>query len=192
MKRKLTGIILAGGKSQRMGMEKGLVIFRGQPLIHWAIAVLKESCDEILISSNSGCYDYLGLKVVPDIYPDCGPMVGIYSCLQQSANELNLVLSCDMPFVTKMIFNHLLDKIGDSKACVPWYEVDKYEPLCGVYHQSILDEMNIFIKNKNYKLPDLFKCTSFTPVKIDQIDPPLNRHYFFSINSPSDLKLAEI
>lgn len=188
MERKLTGIILAGGKSQRMGMEKGLVIFNSQPLIHWAIAVLQESCAEILISSNSDCYDYLGLRVVPDIYPDCGPMGGIYSSLQQSANELNLVLSCDMPFVTSMIFNLMLTKIGDSKVCVPWYENDKYEPLCGVYHQSILDEMNVFIKNKNYKLPDLFKSTLFKPLKIRDINPPLSKQYFFSMNSRADLK----
>ncbi|NTV83283.1 MAG: molybdenum cofactor guanylyltransferase [Bacteroidales bacterium] len=190
MEGKLTGIILAGGQSRRMGMEKGLVIYKSQPLIHWSVAVFKEICDEILISSNSDCYRHLGFKVVPDIYPDCGPMGGIYSCLKNSTNDINLVLSCDMPFVTNEIFDHLLEKRGHSLICVPWHEQDMYEPLCGVYHNGALIKMNDFITGKNYKLPDLFKNIPFMPVRISEIEPPLNKHYFLSINSPNDLELA--
>jgi molybdopterin-guanine dinucleotide biosynthesis protein A len=190
MEHKLTGIILAGGKSRRMGKEKGLVDFKGQPLIDYSIKVLNELCSEIIISSNSKNYDHLGFKVVPDLYPDTGPMGGIYSCLKQSANALNLVLSCDMPFVTIGIFHHLLAKRGDSLVCVPWHENDHFEPLCGVYHHNILGEMEVYIKSKNYKLPDLFKSTSFVHVKISEIKPLLSNHYFFSINSRSDLELA--
>jgi molybdenum cofactor guanylyltransferase len=189
--KQLTGIILAGGKSRRMGMEKGLVEFNGQPLITYAINVFKELCGEIIISSNSDCYNHLGLKIVPDFHPDTGPMGGIYSCLKNSVNEINLVLSCDMPFVTVEIFDLLLANRADAQACVPWYENEKFEPLCGVYHKSILDKMYVFIKNNNYKLPDLFKSTSFIPVRISEIDPPLKKHYFLSINTLADLELAD-
>jgi molybdenum cofactor guanylyltransferase len=190
MEIKLTGIILAGGLSRRMGTDKGLVLFKGQALIQYPIEIFFKMCSEILISSNSEEYAKLGFKVVPDIYPDIGPMGGIYSCLKQSTNELSLVLSCDMPFVTVKIFNHLLDKRGNSQVCVPWHEKDKFEPLCGVYHNGVLNEMNAFILRKNYKLPDLFKCISFMPVSINKIKPPLSRHYFYSINNPVDLKRA--
>jgi molybdopterin-guanine dinucleotide biosynthesis protein A len=186
-----TGIILAGGKSTRMGTEKGLVLFKGKPLINYALDVLNQLCDEVLISSNVKSYDHLGYKVIPDIYPGIGPMGGIYSCLKQSRNDLNLVLSCDMPFVTDEIFKHLLDVRENALVCVPWHKNDHYEPLCGIYHHQIIDEMNVFISQKNYKLPDLFKSSSFIPVNINQIDPPLNKHYFFSINSTADIALAE-
>jgi molybdopterin-guanine dinucleotide biosynthesis protein A len=185
-----TGIILAGGQSRRMGMEKGLVNFKGQPLINYSIKVLKELCSEIIISSNSDCYDYLGYKIVPDLQPDTGPMGGIYSCLSSSANDINLVLSCDMPFVTRRIFDLLVKKGSSSNICVPWYENEMYEPLCGVYNKTVLYEMDSYISKNNFKLPDLFKYTSFLPVRISDINPPLSSYYFFSVNSPADLETA--
>jgi molybdenum cofactor guanylyltransferase len=185
-----TGIILAGGMSRRMGADKGLVMFKGKPLIQYSIDVFSAICSEILISSNSGEYANLGYKVVPDIYSGIGPMGGLYSCLKNSANEINLVLSCDMPFVTVEVFDHLLAVRGNSQVCIPWHENEKYEPLCGVYTNAILNEMEVFIKNENYKLPDLFKHISFLPFRISEIDPLLSNHYFLSINSPSDLEIA--
>jgi len=187
----ITGIILAGGKSRRMGMEKGLVVFQGQPLIHRAVAVLKNICDEILVSSNSHSYDYLGYKVVRDVYHDSGPMGGIYSCLRESKSRKNLVLSCDMPFVTVDIFDHLSVQTGNAWIGVPWYENDHYEPLCGIYMKDALPDMETFIGNKNYKLPELFGKTNFKALKINDIHPQLNKYYFFNINSPMDLEFAE-
>lgn len=190
MKEALTGIILAGGKSRRMGMEKGLVDFRGQPLILWAVSVLKEACAEILISSNSDCYDYFGFKVVPDLHHDSGPMGGIFSCLIESKNRKNLVISCDMPFVSSAIFDHLVNQIGDAWICVPWYENDHYEPLCGLYLKDSLQDMKGFMDDKNYKLPELFSITNFKAAGINNIFPPLPPYYFMNINNPSDLKSA--
>jgi molybdenum cofactor guanylyltransferase len=190
MKEELTGIILAGGKSRRMGMEKGLVEFQGHPLIHWSVSVLKEACSEIIISSNSRCYDYLCLKVVPDLYTDSGPMGGIYSCLLESENRVNLVLSCDMPFVKTTIFNYLAKQIGQARICVPWHEQDHFEPLCGIYLKDSLPDMQTFIAAENYKLPELFSRTNFRAVSVKDIHPPLPEYFFMNINSPSDLEAA--
>lgn len=184
----MTGIILAGGKSTRMGMEKGLVMFKGKPLIRYALDVLIPLCDEILISSNSERYRHFGHEIIPDEIPGIGPMGGIYSCLKQSKNELNLVLSCDMPFVTPEIYGNLLSVRTDSTICIPWYEGEHFEPMCGVYHKNAIHIMQEFIMKKNYKLPDLFKCTSFTALKIADMVPAPGPHYFFSINSPGDLE----
>jgi molybdopterin-guanine dinucleotide biosynthesis protein A len=186
----VTGIILAGGKSRRMGMEKGLVEFNGKALIDQAITVLKDLCSEILISSNSSCYDHLGYKVVPDLVNDSGPMGGIYSCLRESKNRVNLVLSCDLPFVTVDIFNHLARQAGSAWISVPWYENDHYEPLCGIYLKDCLPDMQVFMEAKNHKLPELFVKTSFIPLKISDIYPSLSGHYFMNINSPEDLESA--
>ncbi len=191
MKEPITGIILAGGKSRRMGMEKGLAEFHRQPLIQQAVSVMLESCSDILISSNSTCYDFLGYEVVPDHYHDSGPMGGIYSCLQESKNRVNLVLSCDMPFVKPGIFSFLAKQIGDAWICVPWYKGDHYEPLCGIYLKDSLPDMQTFMDAENYKLPELFGKTYFRAARVTDISPPLPGHYFMNINSPSDLELAK-
>lgn len=190
MKEGYTGIILAGGKSRRMGMEKGLADFQGQPLIHWAVSVLKEACSEILISSNTSSFEYLGFKVIPDIYPDSGPMGGIFSCLLESKNRINLVLSCDMPFVKPGIFSFLSKQIGDAWICVPWYEGDHFEPLCGIYLKDSLSDIQAFLDIKNYKLPELFSKTNFKAIMIKDIIPPLHKYHFMNINSLSDLESA--
>lgn len=189
MKEDITGIILAGGKSQRMGMEKGLVVFHGQPLIQRAIAVLKVLCHKILISSNTSSYDHLGYKVVHDVMHDSGPMGGIYSCLRESKSRVNLV-SCDMPFVAADIYHLLANHAGDAWICVPWYENEHFEPLCGIYTKDCLPDMEAYINIKNYKLPELFLNTNFKALKIKDIYPKLKEYYFFNINSPSDLDLA--
>lgn len=186
-----TGIILAGGQSRRMGKDKGLVVFHDRPLIRWALDVFENMCDEILISSNSSAYNYLGYKVIADIYPDSGPMGGIYSCLAESSNRKNLVLSCDMPFVNQDIFRLLDQQIGDAMICVPWYKQDHYEPLCGIYMQDTMHLMKLYIDQKNYKIPELFEDTYFKAFNIQNIHRLLGEHYFFNINSRADLEFAE-
>jgi molybdenum cofactor guanylyltransferase len=190
LKEKITGIILAGGQSRRMGIEKGLVQFGDQPLIQRAISVLKENCSEILISANSSSYNHLELKVIPDLIPDSGPMGGIYSCLMTSGNRKNLVLSCDMPFIKPGIFRVLAHHIGDALICVPWHEGEHFEPLCGIYLKDCLPGMKDFIDNKNYKLPELFAHIKFKGVPVNTIHPPLPHYYFLNINSPADLARA--
>jgi len=184
----MTGIILAGGKSTRMGSEKGLAVFGGKPLIHYALDVMIPLCDEILISSNSESYHNLEYEVIPDEYPGIGPMGGIYSCLNRSKNEINLVLSCDMPFVTVELFRCLLLKRGNSMICVPWYVKDHFEPLCGIYHKDVVKDMHMFILKKNYKLPDLFMQVAFMPVNVNELCPDRDRDCFININSPEDLR----
>jgi molybdopterin-guanine dinucleotide biosynthesis protein A len=186
-----TGIILAGGKSSRMGTEKGLVVFKNKALIQYAIEILLDLCDEILISTSSSAYSHLGYPIVSDLIPDSGPMIGIYSSLLVSKNEDNLVLSCDMPFVTPRIFGLLEDAGRSASICVPCYENDHYEPLCGVYKRSALKDFERFIEKKNFKLPDLYKEAYFSALKVNDLDPPLPKHYFLNINSRDDLFFAE-
>jgi molybdenum cofactor guanylyltransferase len=190
MEKSYTGIILAGGKSKRMGMEKGLVLFQDKPLVLTAISIFKETCTEILISSNSNSYNKFGLKVVPDVLEDSGPMGGIFSCLLESTNIINLVISCDMPFVTADIFELMIKKGEDSWICVPWHEKEHYEPLCGIYSRECLPDMKKFMDAGNYKLPELFRKTNFKALNVKEIAPGLPDYYFLNINSPSDLETA--
>lgn len=190
MKKNITGIILAGGKSSRMGAEKGLVTFRGQPLIHYPLQVLETFCSDILISSNTDSYAYLGCPTVPDTIAGGGPMIGIYSCLMKSTTDLNAVISCDMPFVTAQIYHELMKIMERSSVCVPWHGDDHYEPVCGLYRRIVMEDMRKLIGEGNYRLPDLFRQTDFRALPTARVSPRLSGHYFFSINGPADLGRA--
>lgn len=187
----ITGIILAGGKSSRMGTDKGLQELCGKPLISYSIQLLSEFCSTIIISTSSDAYQSFGYKTVADEIPGIGPMGGIYSALKQSKTEQNLVLSCDLPFVSKELFSYIIKNSEVYQAAVPWEGNQHYEPLCGFYHLSILDQMNVFVQNGNYKLPDLFKTISINKLVINDKLKFYNGNLFLNVNSKHDLALAE-
>ena len=187
----VTGIILAGGKSSRMGTEKGLQKLCGIPLISYSIQVLSELCSTIIISTSSNAYQSFGFNTVADEIPGIGPMGGIYSALKQSETEKNLVLSCDLPFVSKGLLSYILKNSESYQAAVPWQGDQHYEPLCGFYNLSVLDQMNVFIQNGNYKLPDLFEKIEINRLVINDKLEFYKGSLFLNINSKHDLAIAE-
>ena len=145
-KKGITGIILAGGKSKRMGTEKGLINFRGKTMIQYAIEVLEPICDQIIISANSNSYDALPYPKFSDIFPNSGPMGGIYTGLLNSRNDLNLVLSCDMPFIKADLLNDLVLNADGNDIVVPWHRSKHFEPMCALYRKSVDSVFMDFIK----------------------------------------------
>jgi len=187
----VTGIILAGGKSSRMGTDKGLQELCGKPLISYSIKLLSEICSTIIISTSSDAYQSFGYKTVADEIPGIGPMGGIYSALKQSKTEKNLVLSCDLPFVSVELLSYILKSAEGYQVAVPWQGSQHYEPLCGFYHLSILDQISNYIQNNNYKLPDLFNEISINRLVIDNQSDFYSENLFLNVNSKHDLATAE-
>ena len=187
----VTGIILAGGKSARMGADKGLQELCGKALISYAIQSLSETCNTIIISTSSDAYLSFGLKTIPDEIPGIGPMGGIYSALKQSKTERTLVLSCDLPFVSKELLSFILKNAEGYQVAVPWQGNQHYEPLCGFYNLSVLEQMNAFIEKGNYKLPDLFEEIIINKLVIHNILDSYSENLFLNVNSKHDLATAE-
>jgi molybdopterin-guanine dinucleotide biosynthesis protein A len=190
-KMEVTGIILAGGKSSRMGTDKGLLELCGKPLIRYTIQVLSELCNTIIISTSSDAYQSFGYQTVADEIPGIGPMGGIYSALKQSKTEKNLVLSCDLPFVSKELLSYILSNSDGCQVAVPWEGNQYYEPLCGFYNLSVLDQMTTFIQKGNYKLPDLFEEISINKLTINTKLNFYHDKLFLNVNSKHDLAAAE-
>jgi molybdopterin-guanine dinucleotide biosynthesis protein A len=186
-----TGIILAGGESSRMGSDKGLQLLCGKPLISYTIQVLSELCSTIIISTSSDVYQSFGYKTVADDIPGIGPMGGIYSALRQSKTDANLVLSCDLPFVSKELLSFILENASGFQVAVPWQGNRHYEPLCGFYNLSVLSQMGAYIQKGNYKLPDLFEDISINRLNINMSMDFYSPELFFNVNSKHDLLTAE-
>ena len=185
-----TGIILAGGESSRMGSDKGLQNLCGKPLIYYAIEALSGLCGDIIISSSSA-YQEFGFPVVKDEFPGIGPMGGIYSALRQSKTDNNLVLSCDLPFVSKELLSFILENASGFQVVVPWQGNRHYEPLCGFYRLSVLNQMSAYIQKENYKLPDLFEEININRLIINDSMYFYSENLFFNVNSKHDLLTAE-
>ncbi len=189
-KNKITGIVLAGGKSRRMGTEKGLLKFGGKHLIEHAIAVLEKVCGQIIIIENSDTYDFLGYDVIADIIPNSGPMVGIYTGLMNSKTELNLVLSCDMPFISEETLKYLVSNIKDFDVVVPWHGEQKLEPMCALYHKNTIPVFEQFIQSDNYKIQDVYSQLKTNKLFISADLDFYKSHLFDNLNSKEEFEKA--
>ncbi|REG98613.1 molybdenum cofactor guanylyltransferase [Flavobacterium aquicola] len=138
MENKITAILLAGGKSQRMGTDKGLLVLNGKTFIHNICDALKPVVgSNILIVSANKEYDKLGFSRVEDIIENKGPVGGLYTGLKESKTKVNLVVSVDVPFVTTELLQWLVENHNETDMVTQTKIGDKTSPLIGVYDRSM-------------------------------------------------------
>ncbi len=147
----ITGILLAGGKSSRMGKEKGLVEFRGKPLVQYGIDLLSTFTDRIIISSGNPGYIPFGYEIFPDEVPGQGPAAGLAAALKKSATPWNIILACDLPFLEGEFIEELLNAALGYQAVVPMHN-GKMEPLAALYHRNLGTIFREAIANENLAL----------------------------------------
>ncbi len=189
--RNISGIILSGGQSSRMGREKGLVKLAGQPLVNYSINLLKDFCPEFLIGSNHEAYRIFGYPVIKDEINGIGPSGGILACLKASRTKDNIILSCDMPFVSKELIHWIIESRENADVVIPVHE-GLPEPLCGFYSKRILPDLEKMVNSGIFKLQEILKNLR---TKYLETGPRLNFYHpqlFENINSNTDLERIEI
>jgi molybdenum cofactor guanylyltransferase len=132
----INGIILAGGKSSRMGTNKSLLNLSGKPFIVHCIEALQPLVKELYIVSDDPVYDPFPGTRVNDIWKDCGPLGGLFAGLSETKTDYNIVLSCDVPFITSNVLNMLV-KAMDAEFDVIQAECEgRSHPLIAIYHKD--------------------------------------------------------
>lgn len=187
-KQKITGILLAGGRSQRMGSEKGTLRIGSSLLYQFPLGVLEGLCDEILVSTCNGSAFQVDHQLVCDEVKGIGPLGGIYSCLKQSSSELNLVLSYDMPLVNESLFRLLINALGDYDIALPGISEERPEPLCGIYRKGTASIMEEMISKKDFAVNHLLSRCRSKIVPISREMECWRPELFLNINSIEDLK----
>jgi len=191
---RLTAIILAGGKSSRIGsdQDKAILKLNGKRLIDIVISKLKHIVgDNIIIVGPPERYPSYK-KVVPDLFNKKGLLIGLYSGLKASASRYNLVVGCDMPFLKVELLQYMRDKIGSNDIIIPRYTKSYIEPLCAIYNKDCLKVMERNIKAGILSIRRIFpylKVKYIEEEEIKRIDPKLNS--FFNINFKEDFIRAE-
>ena len=148
----ITGIILAGGKSTRMGSDKGFLKFNGKSFIEYSIAALKPLVSQIIIVSNNADYDIFNVKRVEDVIKEAGPLAGIYTGLKTSKTEFNLVLSCDVPLITKEILEMLIEAQDRQSDIIQIVSQGKSMPLIALYKKCCETQFYQLLKNDERRL----------------------------------------
>ncbi|MEN8155718.1 MAG: molybdenum cofactor guanylyltransferase [Bacteroidota bacterium] len=187
-KQRITGILLAGGKSRRMGQEKGELLLGNQRLFEYPLNLLESVCDEILVSSCKAGNLFPGYRVVCDEIEGIGPMGGIHTCLKHSSTELNIVLSYDMPLINEGLIRHLIGHSDEMELVVPALHPGKPEPLCGVYRKSMQKVLGELIEKRAYAVHRAIPLVRSLVVPIGLEMPFYRPDLFLNINQLSDLK----
>ena len=195
----MTSIVLAGGKSLRLGRNKSLATVSGKSLIQWVIDRLATISNEIIIATARGeeipYSSNVSLKTVADIHPGKGPLAGICSGLIASSSPRAIVVSCDTPFLSVGLLEYMTQTCPGADIVVPRME-EKVEPLCAVYSKDCVNPIRELLEQNLLKIIELYPRVTVRYIEeaeIDRFDP--EHLSFFNINSQSDLhrarKLAE-
>jgi molybdopterin-guanine dinucleotide biosynthesis protein A len=184
-KNNITGIILAGGKSSRMGTEKGLIIYKNKPFVEHIIEAMSPLVDNIIIISNNKTYESFGFKCYEDLIKNTGPLAGIYTGLRYSKTNNNLIVSCDIPLIKTVVLQKLIDQKNDASEVIQLQSQGKNMPLIALYKKSceviFMEELH---QNQKKVQKALKKCN----VKTVIIDGSLEQ-VTANINTPEDLEL---
>lgn len=163
-----------------MGKNKALVQFKGQRLIDRAIDVVEPLVSQIVVSSNASI-PHMAHQIVEDEIKNKGPLGGLYSGLKVSENSINLIIPCDVPFVSPDIYHELLKHLNNNDAVVPLLPDGKIEPLVAVYHSRCLPVIYQQIISDDLKVVHLLEKLHVKYVKMN------DSAIFKNINTPTDL-----
>ena len=187
----MTSIILAGGKSSRLGRSKALQVIEGKSLIQRVVDRLSILSTEIIIVTAHGeaipCSSAVRIKTVADIYPGKGPLVGIYSGLIASSSPRAIVVGCDMPFLSVGLLEYMTQICSTFDVVVPRIK-DKLEPLCAVYSKSCLVPIQELLEQNELRISKLFSMVKIKYIEEDKLNRFDPAHLsFFNINNQDDL-----
>ena len=195
----VTGVILAGGQSRRLGRDKAVEPFQGQPLIRRVMDRVEQVAQElVVVVADQARGQALPIaiesdathRVALDRYPGAGSLGGIFSGLWAARRPWALVVSCDMPFLNPVLLRHMLTLRQDADAVVPVVE-GRPEPTHALYSKACLPHMESRLQASELKISGFFDQVRVRYLEegdIVKFDPELLS--FFNVNTPEELQRA--
>ena len=195
----IAGFILAGGESSRMGVDKGLLEIAGVPMIARAARLVESVVGSpVVVVGTPEKYRGLGLPAIADDWPGCGPLGGIATALRASDAEWNLIVACDLPYLTRTWLEYLLQRARDSaeEAVVARNLTPANrrgaEPLCAMYQKGSEPELRRALERGVRKVTD-----GLAELRVEMIEPAKWKGFdsdgllFKNVNTPADYEQAK-
>lgn len=201
----ISGFVLAGGRSRRLGQDKAQLIWKNGTLLDHAVTQLREVCETVAVCTARKDLS-LGLPAIPDARPDSGPLGGLVSALEQSVTNWNFFLAVDLPLMPSAVLQWLARQARTAtpevRAIIP--EVKGLpQPLCAVLHGSLAPGLRRALEEGHYKL--MFAIgeaireipgATMEQVPLSQLaaacpqspTPPVD--WFLNVNTPEDWQRA--
>lgn len=183
----VSGVILAGGRSSRMGSNKALLPYRGGRFIEVISRQLAELFREVIVVTNHpDQYAFLPFRMVGDTFPGKGPLAGIHAGLAASSGEAAFVVACDMPYLNPLLIRRLVRSAGRWGVVIPESSHGP-EPLHAVYGKECLHEIERSLMAGETRIRSFFDRSSVVTVPAAEValfDPDFRS--FCNINTPQE------
>lgn len=180
-RKRISAILLAGGKSSRMGRDKAALPVQGMTLLEWQIQKLRGlGIGDIMLSGSNR--EMEGVRTVQDRFPERGPLGGLHACLKAARNPDCLVLSVDVPLVPPPLLAELVRLHQQKSAAVTLLRHgDRLEPLIGVYQSALFRRAESILQGEHTAVRRLLDETGF-----QLLDWPGDEAFFLNCNTPED------
>jgi molybdopterin-guanine dinucleotide biosynthesis protein A len=186
-----SAIILAGGRSSRMGQAKALLPFAGEPLIAHIVRSLKDIfADVVVVLAPGQELPALPVTLVRDEVAYQGPVSGIYHGLNAVKSDVSFVGSCDIPFLNLSLISYFFSHIDDHDVVVPYWE-GRYQPLFAIYRKSVTPYLHAQLQRGELRpifLFDKVRTRKIEEEEIRRFDP--EGLSFLNMNTPEDYQAA--
>ncbi len=194
MAQPLSGIVLAGGSSRRLGVDKAALTFDGQPLLQIVTGRLSSVCREVIVacgSRASGERPALPVRFVHDPIPGQGPLAGVQAGLAAAGADYALVVACDMPFLSPRLLAYMTGLPRRYQALVPLVD-GRWHPAHAVYARSCLPIVEALLAQGGNSMEELLSRLDVQAVA----EPEVRRHdpeclSLFNLNDAQDLARAQ-
>ena len=199
----VTGVILAGGKSKRMGQNKALLRLGNEMLIGHVIHRIQSITDELLLITDSPDeYTHLGITMHKDIISNAGALGGIHAGLSHASHETVICVGCDNPFLVPNLLSYLVSVLGEYDAVMPWTDKEPssdnadaqitLQTLCAVYSKRCLPIIEQMLNESDLRvhaLQERANMLTLAPEIWNTYDS--EGHSFFNVNTPEDFEKAQ-
>ncbi|MBM3992125.1 MAG: molybdenum cofactor guanylyltransferase [Planctomycetes bacterium] len=188
----VTGLLLCGGESRRMGRDKALLPWGERTMIDGPLDALRELASRVLLSTGrTARYPQLGLECVLDAFPDAGPLAGLCAGLEACRTPWLAVLSCDLPLARAECLRRLLERAEESGWDAALLELPRgSQPLYGVYRASCRSAVRSALERGERRMVSFHGALAVGSVAAARLGPEAERSAL-NLNTPEDLRTLE-
>ena len=189
----VSGFILAGGQSSRMGQDKAFMQLGGRSLLTHALELARAAAGSAQIVGSAEKFAASG-TVVEDIYPGQGPLSGIHAALAGTSTELNLIMAVDMPFLQPELLSYLVDQARQTTAMVVVPEAGgRLQPLCAIYRQAFAEVAERSLRAGENKIDRLFSQVETRAIEQEDLERNgFTEEMFRNLNTEQDWQEANL
>lgn len=190
----VSGVLVAGGKSRRMGADKRFLELGGQTLLERVLCVLQSLFGEVLVvvAEPLPQLSGQGYRIVTDLIPNRATVGGLYTGLSLASHSRIFAVACDMPFLSPSVIRRLTELGGQSDVVMPKLATG-LQPMHALYSKACLPQLEGMVQTRHLKVQDLVETPGLTVRLVPEkefrdVDPQLLS--FLNINTPADWEFA--